>query len=329
MRKVYWIFFAFLLSLGAACSSDDNGGGDKLPEEKGVINLAVSGRVGSVVGDRLTAYVKSLDLLLFRENNNGVYLLFRNISYTETELEALLDGGTDSGAGFTVSKKIDFSDLPVGNYRIAGVGNMTDSVGTAWPNATLSGVNIGNTMDDVVAVINSGTESPRLFFGLTDPIALGTEIPATPQLVLYRKVAMFNLALEQVPAAVRQIDVEIQNTYGAFAMTGDYVNNRVISVNQTNHYQFTEVQASLPMAVITLPTVSGQKSQITLNFFLANGQEITIPLPDPYALKQNTITKLTATINANESGGQWDVQLTISVSADVEWNVDQEPSIII
>lgn len=56
---------------------------------------------------------------------------------------------------------------------------------------------------------------------------------------------------------------------------------------------------------------------------------ITIPLQNTYVLKANTITKLTATIDADQSGGVWNVRLTLSISADVEWNVDQEPNIII
>lgn len=112
-------------------------------------------------------------------------------------------------------------------------------------------------------------------------------------------------------------------------MTGNFLSDRVISVTQSNRYEFTEDQSTLPLALVTLPTVTGEQSAFTLLFYLDNGQVITIPLQNTYVLKANTITKLTATIDADQSGGVWNVRLTLSISADVEWNVDQEPNIII
>lgn len=112
-------------------------------------------------------------------------------------------------------------------------------------------------------------------------------------------------------------------------MTGNFLSDRVISVTQSNRYEFTKDQSTLPLALVTLPTVTGEQSAFTLLFYLDNGQVITIPLQNTYVLKANTITKLTATIDADQSGGVWNVRLTLSISADVEWNVDQEPNIII
>lgn len=114
---------------------------------------------------------------------------------------------------------------------------------------------------------------------------------------------MFALTLQNVPAAVDRIDVEVQNTYGAFNMTGNFLSDRVISVTQSNRYEFTEDQSTLPLALVTLPTVTGEQSAFTLLFYLDNGQVITIPLQNTYVLKANTITKLTATIDADQSEG--------------------------
>lgn len=73
--------FAFFLSLMVvlfflACSDNDHDETTGKPGEgPGVINLAVTSRVGTHVGDDLTAYVKSLDLLLFQGKYDGIYLL--------------------------------------------------------------------------------------------------------------------------------------------------------------------------------------------------------------------------------------------------------------
>lgn len=328
--KRFWGFLFVLSFLSyAACHDDDSDSTGKPGEGPGEIKLAVSGRIGTLTGESLTDYVKSLDVLLFRENANGIYLLTENATFNKAQLEDLLSGETESNAGFTVAKTVDFDNLPIGNYIVVGVGNMRDSTGALLENATLSDVNVGNTMDQVIASVTAGSVSPRLFFGQTERIILGSDMPATPRLTLYRKVAMFDLTLENVPAAVRRIDVEIENTYGAFNMTGAFLASPVISVSASDTYYFTEEQPVLPFTVILLPTVAGGQSSVNLNFYLENGQVINIPLQNRYVFKPNTITKLTATIDANQSGGTWNIELTLSISADVEWNVDQEPGIII
>ncbi|HBO25673.1 MULTISPECIES: FimB/Mfa2 family fimbrial subunit [Culturomica] len=329
MRRFYGVIFILGVVLLAACNDDNSDQSGKPGEGPGRIELSVTGRVGTVTGEKLINYVKSLDLFLFRENTNGIYLLTETASLDKEQLDALTNSTTGSNAGFTEPKDVDFDNLPIGNYMIVGLGNMLDSTGMELENANLTGAVIGNTMDQVIASVVSGNTAPRLFFGQTERIVLGSAMPVTPQLTLFRKVAMFYLTLENVPSAVKRIDVGIQNTYGAFDMTGDFLSNRIISVVSSNEYMFTEDQPQLPIGVIALPTVAGQQSAFTLTFYLDNGQVIDIPLQNEYTLKSNTITKLTATIDANQSGGVWKVDLTLSISADVEWNVDQEPGIII
>lgn len=329
MRRFYFFLTALWVFFAAGCSDDNHATHEEPGTGPGRIDLAVTGRVGTLVDENLTEYVKSLDLLLFRENDNGIYLLAQSVSFTKDEIEDLTSGNTESEAGFTKSRTVNFENLPLGSYEIVGVGNIRDSVGGVLENASLSGVNVGNTMKEVLASITAGEVSPRLFFGTTSPIVLGTAEAANPSLLLFRKVAMFSLTLEKVPVSVREIDVQIQNTYGAFDMTGDFLSNRIIGVEQQKSYIFTENQPSLSLALITLPSATPAGSQITLIFRLDNGQVITIPLEKQYVLKANTITKLTATIDANQSGGVWSVELSVSISADVEWNVDQEPNIII
>ena len=329
MRRFYGVIFILGVVLLAACNDDNSDQSGKPGEGPGRIELSVTGRVGTVTGEKLINYVKSLDLCLFRENTNGIYLLTETASLDKEQLDALTNSTTGSNAGFTEPKDVDFDNLPIGNYMIVGLGNMLDSTGMELENANLTGAVIGNTMDQVIASVVSGNTAPRLFFGQTERIVLGSAMPVTPQLTLFRKVAMFYLTLENVPSAVKRIDVGIQNTYGAFDMTGDFLSNRIISVVSSNEYMFTEDQPQLPIGVIALPTVAGQQSAFTLTFYLDNGQVIDIPLQNEYTLKSNTITKLPATIDANQSGGVWKVDLTLSISADVEWNVDQEPGIII
>lgn len=322
-----FLSMCFLMAF-SACSHDNNHD-DPLPAETGIINLSMSGRVGAVIGDELTSYVKSLDLLLFREGNDGVYTLLKTQTLTKEQLLSLKQGTDQENAGFTKIKQLTFDNLPIGTYQIVGVGNIRDSVGTPFDNAALTGVTVGNNQSQVIAAITNGSVSPRLFYGTTAPIVLGTATPVNPSLTLYRKVAMFALTLEKVPAAVTQIIVEIKDTYGAFDMTGSFLSNNIITVLESNTYQFTKEQEQLPISLITLPTFPAKQSLITLTFYLDNGQVFKIPLTNQYTLKSNTITKLTATIDADQSGGNWKVDLTIAISADVEWNVDQEPPIII
>lgn len=328
-RWSYWGICILCLIALAACHKDDSNK-PVVPENgPGRVNLSVTGRVGTYVGEEMTDYVKSLHVFLFRESTGGTYVLAQHVFYDKEQLAGLALSNTAVSAGYTNARNINFDNLPLGTYRIAGVGNMTDSTGAAWDYADLSGIETGNTMEEVIASVTSGHTSPRIFFGQTESFVLGSALPANPSLTLFRKVSMFALTLQKVPAVVERIDMEIQNTYGAFNMTGDYLSDRVISVNYTRNYRFTEEQDTLPVTVVTLPSVTGRSSEVTLIFYLQNGQVINIPLQKPYTLKPNTITKLTATINADQSGGQWTVDLTITVSVDVEWNVDQEPEIII
>ena len=330
MQRFYVVWIFILSSFIVGCSDDGSNKEDEKPGSgPGRIDLAVTGRVGTFIGENLTDYIKSLDILLFRENNNGIYLLNQTVSYTKAELEELTAGTAESAAGFTKSRLTDFDNLPVGNYIIVGVGNIRDSLGRPTTEANLTEAVVGNTMREVIASVTSGSPSPRLFFGMTEPIVVGAAQPATPSLLLFRKVAMFSLTLENVPSSVREIDIEIQNTYGAFDMTGSFLDTRIMSVMQKNFYEFNEDQPRLPIAVVSLPTVDDESSAITFIFHLENGQVITIPLEKSYVLKANTITKLTAAIDANQSGGVWTVELSLSISADVEWNVDQEPNIVI
>ncbi|MEI3125518.1 MAG: hypothetical protein V8T44_06560 [Odoribacter splanchnicus] len=46
-------------------------------------------------------------------------------------------------------------------------------------------------------------------------------------------------------------------------------------------------------------------------------------------LKPNTITKVTATIDPDQPGNIWKVNVNSLIDVDVEWNVDQEPPITI
>ena len=205
---------------------------------------------------------------------------------------------------------------------------MLEESGKAFENAALEGVTIGNTMDNIIANITDGAQSPRLFYGITSPVVLGAALEEVPDLTLARKVSMFVLTLKDVPQVVTKIELETTNTYGSFNMTGEYLNNPVISVSDSNSFTFSTVQDSILMTSVSLPTIASNQSNFTLHFTLDNGQIITLGLPK-YVLKENTITKLTAIINTEDSGGQWKMNLVFDLSVDVEWNVDQEPPIII
>ena len=184
-------------------------------------------------------------------------------------------------------------------------------------------------MEEVVASVSDGTEAPRFFWGITDPVTLGEQMTATPTLTLNRKVSMFVLTLKDVPEVVSKITLETQNTYGAFDMSGQFQATPVIDVSESSSYNFSSVQDSVIVASISLPTASAAaRSTFSVTFTLDNGQEITSPLPQ-YTLQENTILRLTATVNTEKPGEQWKLDLTFDLMVNVEWNVDQEPSIVI
>ncbi|WP_294142761.1 FimB/Mfa2 family fimbrial subunit [uncultured Sanguibacteroides sp.] len=326
MKQFFLLLLMILMTLSfSRCSDDDS---NYVPKRDRSLKLTLTGRVGTVVGDELTSYVKSLNVLVFILDRSGTYRLYEKLVLTEAQLKALENSTEDTPAGFTTKKSLTVDELPVGTYRIVGVGNMLEESGKAFEDAALEGVTIGNTMDNIIANITDGAQSPRLFYGITSPVVLGAALEEVPDLTLARKVSMFVLTLKDVPQVVTKIELETTNTYGSFNMTGEYLNNPVISVSDSNSFTFSTVQDSILMTSVSLPTIANNQSNFTLHFTLDNGQIITLGLPK-YVLKENTITKLTAIINTEDSGGQWKMNLMFDLSVDVEWNVDQEPPIII
>lgn len=69
------------------------------PSTPGKLSLTLTTRVGTKVGDPLTDYVKSLDLLLFRAGETGSYVLYRDGVLNKQQLEAL-ERGRRSGGWF-------------------------------------------------------------------------------------------------------------------------------------------------------------------------------------------------------------------------------------
>lgn len=329
MRRVYLFGGLLLLTILQACREDDSYK-PYAPEENstGNIEVALTGRVGTVVGENLTTYVKSLNLFLFRENTTGDYVLYRDMLLDKSQLEALTENITGTQSGFTVPREIIFDSVPLANYKIVGVGNVQDSLGNALPNVSLQGVTTGNTLNQVLAVVKSGEEASRLFWGITDVVQVGAT-PATtlPVLSLYRKVAMFALTLEKVPSVVDRIDMDIEMVNSSFNMNGTFQEGAGNYVFASNQYQ-QQVKDSITLTYVTLPTVAGDSSTFLTTFYLVNGSKQPVTLPK-YVLKPNTITKVTATIDPDQAGNTWKVNVGSLISVDVEWNVDQEPPITI
>lgn len=144
MKRVYLYFFLLGSVIPGACHNDESYK-QAQPTEPATIDLLLTGRVGSVVGDSLVEYVDALTLLLFRENTTGDYVLFRQKMLNKEQLRALTNGdGTESG--FTLFKEILFDTVPAANYRIVGVGNVLDSAGNQLPQVSLEGTAIGTSM---------------------------------------------------------------------------------------------------------------------------------------------------------------------------------------
>lgn len=329
MKGVYLFLGILFLMILQACREDDSykpytPGGDST----GNIEVALTGRVGTVVGENLTTYVKSLNLLLFRENTTGDYALYRNMLLNKSQLEALTENAVHTQAGFTVPREVIFDSVPLANYKIVGVGNVQDSLGNSLPNVSLRGVATGNSLNQVLAVVASGEEASRLFWGITDVIRVG-DIPATdpPVLSLFRKVAMFALTLEKIPSVVDRIDMDIEMVNSSFNMNGVFPDGTG-SFALASHQYKQQVQDSITLTYVTLPTVQGDSSTFLTTFYLVNGPKQPVTLPK-YVLKPNTITKVTATIDPDQAGNIWKVNVNSLISVDVEWNVDQEPPITI
>lgn len=328
MKRV-WLYFSLLSLLGLnACREDDSyKSTDPEPGKTGKVELVLTGRVGTVVGEDLTTYIKSLHLFLFRENTAGDYVLFRNQVLNKAQLEALAENDGNTQAGFTVPREVIFDSVPIANYKIVGVGNVLDSLGNIQPNVSLQGVTTGSSLNQILAVVRSGDEASRLFWGITGMVQVGATETNPPVLSLYRKVAMFALTLEKIPNVVNQIAMDIESVYGTFNMSGAYPGET--GSYALVSYQYTQqVQDSITLAYVTLPTVAGDSSTFQTTFYLVDGPKQTVTLPK-YVLKPNTITKVTATIDPDQAGDTWKVNVNSLINVEVEWNVDQEPPITI
>ena len=110
-------------------------------------------------------------------------------------------------------------------------------------------------------------------------------------------------------------------------MVGAYTPGDDIFVHADNSYT-QQVQDSITLTYITLPTVSGDSSTFQSVFYLVDGPKQIVDLPK-YFLRPNTITKVTATIDTDQPGNLWKVDINTIITVDVEWNVEQEPPITI
>ena len=253
MRGVYLFGGLLLLIILQACREDDSY--KPYPPAKdstGNIAVALAGRVGTVVGENLTTYVKSLNLFLFRENTTGDYVLYRNMLLDKSQLEALTENTMSTQPGFTVPREFVFDSVPLANYKIVGVGNVQDSLGNALPNVSLQGVTAGSTLNQVLVVVRSGEEASRLFWGSSDVVQVGaTSETNLPVLSLYRKVAMFALTLEKIPSVVDRIDMDIEMVNSSFNMNGTFPGRTGSYVFVSNQYR-QQVKDSITLTYVTL-----------------------------------------------------------------------------
>lgn len=328
MKQTFLLTFLSMVLFFYGCRKDDSYKSEQPePDIPSKVSLILTTRVGTIIGQPLTVYVKSLNLLLFRENETGNYVLYRTVSLNKRQLEALEDGEDEAEAGFTALKEFTFDELPLGNYQIVGIGNVIDSTGAVLPQVALKGVMPGNDMSQILVEVADGNQASRLFFGKTETVRAGATGSSPSVLRMFRKVSMFALTLEKIPDVVNQISMDITNTYGSFDMVGAYTPGDDIFVHADNSYT-QQVQDSITLTYITLPTVSGDSSTFQSVFYLVDGPKQIVDLPK-YFLRPNTITKVTATIDTDQPGNLWKVDINTIITVDVEWNVEQEPPITI
>lgn len=328
MKKIGLIWGLILLAVCGSCRDDESYKDDQ-PEPGGTgrIELTLTGRIGTTIGDSLTDYVDALYLFLFRENPGGEYVLFRTMTFDKAELEALSLSEQATEPGFTGMQKITIDSVPLAHYKIVGLGNALDASGQPLQQVTLEGGVTGNKIEDVLAAITAYEQSPRLFWGITEDLAVGGDETALPVLKMYRKVAMFSVTLLKIPDVVDRIDMEFGNTYGAFDMAGDFVPGSEIPVLGSTAYQ-QNVQDSITLNYVMLPTVTGDSTTIDATFYISENNKQNVVFPK-YVLRPNTITKVTATIDTDQQGNRWKVEVSTLITVNVEWNIDQEPPITI
>lgn len=240
MKQFAILILTVIMGMAYSCCSDDDDKETVIPAGNKSIDLTLTSRVGTVINDELTDYVQSLNLLTFRRNRQGEYVLYQTTVLTKADLDALEAGDGTATPGYTAEKKVSIDKLPVGTYRVVGLANALSATGEVLPNAALNNVEIGNSMQAVTASVTDGKESPRFFFGMTDSVTLGEAMTATPKLTLNRKVSMFVLTLKDVPVVVKEITLETQNTFGAFDMTGQFKSSPVNDVSESSTYNFRE-----------------------------------------------------------------------------------------
>lgn len=73
MKQIFLLSFLWMALFFSGCREDDSYKSEQPdPSTPGKLSLTLTTRVGTKVGDPLTDYVKSLDLLLFREGKPEV-----------------------------------------------------------------------------------------------------------------------------------------------------------------------------------------------------------------------------------------------------------------
>lgn len=329
MSRIYLYLFLPVLILFSACRTDEsyNPDNSEPPLQPADISLVLTGRVGSAVGDSLVKYIDALNLMLFRENEQGNYLLYRQKILNKQDLQQLANSDQVAEAGYTLFKEVTFDTVPIADYRVVGVGNVLGSGGGAQPSVTLEGAIPGSAIEDILVKVTEGDQAPRIFWGISEVIHAGGQTEVLPVLRLTRKVSMFMITLLKIPGVVDRIDMEFNDTYSSFNMSGDYITDSGIWVHATTPYQ-QQPNDSIMLNYVMLPTVEGDSTSILATFYLSGGGKQPVTLPK-YVFAPNTITKVTATIDTDQPGGGWKVDLTSLITVNVEWNVDQEPPVSI
>lgn len=248
------------------------------PEQKSFvkINMATTGLYN------FENYIRTLQLYAFREEA-GKFVFYRVLADWDTEDLQQLESASSDG-GEHKDTKLFYTELPVGNYRVYGVGNVRP-VGSLKAGSS--------TPEDVYLEYPEGGIHWSYFLGEADVRAGETAIAVT--LSLQRIVSRLFVRVNAVPWQIDTVKLSVGNIATKIALNGSLGTDTqeltyVFTVKAQNMYE----SDTAIFDFYTFPTV-GTASELNFIFHSRSGEE-RIKSTEVY-LRPDKYLQLTADIN--------------------------------